>query len=668
MLHFLKSNKTIFLSLLFAVILNYSSTLNNGFMIDDDIFLKGQYQSDYHSDEDFFTKSASQHFSPFYYWVNFTLFKYFENTPYVFHILNILLFYMSGSLFFLLVVQFSRSKSIAFLAALLIFFHPIHYFSVGYKTSNFVFYCAIFMEISLLLAWYAVAKKRTSLLLISMSCLFFVLALLSNEWAALLPFYLFFILYFLKDFKLKKICLLSIPYLLIDALFLFSYVNIAGPKMQLMDRIYTMNIPFFEFSAAFSYFFFHYVGNLIWPRDIVFMMNIIPPVGHLLFWNGLFYIGMISIVILIVFIWGKNLKSLALTWFLIGFILVVPALFSHINMGLVFEPHWLYFSSFGFFLLVATYLDRLRLKIKKVYFAAILSGILLFLFSTTQSFNYFTKTEKRYCQFLLKYYPQNKIALTTLGNIYFSEKQYDQSFQFYNRVIALGDVDRFKELTNIGLIYKELHKNEQAKYYFQKALELNPNFFIAYNNLGTIYEEEGDLIQAEYNYQKTIQLAPHLPEARLNLVNVFIKKEEWPKATHTLEAFELNKISTFYQRKVLIKQAVVASKIGNAQQSSFYVEQLCKGSNSVRMFLELSQEFVALKMYKQAFQILDAALLRFPKSKEIYLYYGVILGNNENWMGAINMWKRGKVIDNKEKKFDEFIAKATFLMQNDTEH
>jgi len=665
MFHLIKSQKIYFLFLFIVVVLNYGTTINNGYMIDDHHFLKGRNQSGYQSNQDFFTKTDNQHFIPFYSGVNFMLFENFRDKPYVFHIINIFLFYVSCLLFFLLIVQLSNSKPIAYLATLLMLLHPVNYFPVGYKTANFVFYSAVFMELSLLLAWYAVQGSKKKIVCILMSYGFFVFALLSNHWAALLPFYLAAMLYFVKKFELRRIVIIILPYLLMDSIFLMLYVKIAGSNMDLIGRINSLDLSLFEYLATFSYIAYGYISNLFLPRNIVFMVNMPKPVEYLLFWNSMFFLWIILSFILITFVWKKSLKSLSLIWFLTGFILVFPALFSHSNMGLVFEPHWLYFSSFGFFLMVAIYLDQVRLKINKVYFGAMICGIIIFLFITTQSFNYFTKTEKRYCEFLLHYYPENRIGLTTLGNIYLNEGKYDEAMQVYNKVIELGDLKQYKELNNIGLIFKNLKKNKEAKYYFQKSLQLNPNFTIAYNNLGTVYKIEGDLAQAEYNFKKAIRLNPKFPEPRLNLINVYIQKKDWQEAQRSLKELDFSKMKPLNQRDILIKLAVVLFKIGNVSQSSDYIEQLYSKFNTIETRLILSQEFSSLNMDVQAMSILDVALFQFPRSKEIYLLYGVILGNNENWESAIEMWEKGKIIDDKEDKFDEYIVKAKLLMQKD---
>jgi len=49
---------------------------------------------------------------------------------------------------------------------------------------------------------------------------------------------------------------------------------------------------------------------------------------------------------------------------------------------------------------------------------------------------------------------------------------------------------------------------EQAKEYYQKAIDLDPDKYEAYTNLGLIYVSEGEYEKAIKCYQKTIKLIP----------------------------------------------------------------------------------------------------------------------------------------------------------------
>ena len=69
-----------------------------------------------------------------------------------------------------------------------------------------------------------------------------------------------------------------------------------------------------------------------------------------------------------------------------------------------------------------------------------------------------------------------------------------------------------------------------------KAIELNPNYAIAYYNRGLAYGEKGDYERAIKDYSKTIDLQPDLAEAYYNRGEAWLHLKEWEKAKSDLTA------------------------------------------------------------------------------------------------------------------------------------
>ncbi len=70
---------------------------------------------------------------------------------------------------------------------------------------------------------------------------------------------------------------------------------------------------------------------------------------------------------------------------------------------------------------------------------------------------------------------------------------------------------------NLGNVYIELKRSEQARAAFQRALDVNAENCAAYNQLGVLARESGDFLAAEANYLACIQRVPEFREAYLNL-------------------------------------------------------------------------------------------------------------------------------------------------------
>ena len=66
--------------------------------------------------------------------------------------------------------------------------------------------------------------------------------------------------------------------------------------------------------------------------------------------------------------------------------------------------------------------------------------------------------------------------------------------------------------------------------YYQKAIELDPVYTVAYNDLGIIYEAKGQPDRAEDNYLKAIKINPNYLSSYSNLALLYEGKRDLQKA------------------------------------------------------------------------------------------------------------------------------------------
>lgn len=70
---------------------------------------------------------------------------------------------------------------------------------------------------------------------------------------------------------------------------------------------------------------------------------------------------------------------------------------------------------------------------------------------------------------------------------------------------------------NLGIVYEQLERYEDAEQAYNFAINSNAHNFDAYTNLGVLYRELGKFKQAESTYLAAIALWPHHYDSRLNL-------------------------------------------------------------------------------------------------------------------------------------------------------
>ena len=74
--------------------------------------------------------------------------------------------------------------------------------------------------------------------------------------------------------------------------------------------------------------------------------------------------------------------------------------------------------------------------------------------------------------------------------------------------------------SNFGMILTDLGKLKEAELLLRKAIELKPDFAVAYSNLGNILSSLGKLKEAELSQRKAIELKPDFAKAYLNLGSI----------------------------------------------------------------------------------------------------------------------------------------------------
>ncbi len=89
--------------------------------------------------------------------------------------------------------------------------------------------------------------------------------------------------------------------------------------------------------------------------------------------------------------------------------------------------------------------------------------------------------------------------------------------------------------TIIGVIYRKRLLLSKAIEAHKTALEIEPDFYKAWNNLGAVYREKGQLDEAERCIRKSLSIAPDYVFAQVALGTVYIDKGIADRAIEILE-------------------------------------------------------------------------------------------------------------------------------------
>ncbi len=127
------------------------------------------------------------------------------------------------------------------------------------------------------------------------------------------------------------------------------------------------------------------------------------------------------------------------------------------------------------------------------------------------------------------------------GDSYQDKGQWDKAIAEYNKAIEL-DPKFSMAYSNRGIAYRRKGQLDQAISDFNKAIEINPRDAKAYYNRGLTYAKgKGQFDQAISDLTKAIELDPKLAEAYLNRGNAYLQKGQFDQAiSDNNKAIEIN--------------------------------------------------------------------------------------------------------------------------------
>jgi tetratricopeptide (TPR) repeat protein len=101
--------------------------------------------------------------------------------------------------------------------------------------------------------------------------------------------------------------------------------------------------------------------------------------------------------------------------------------------------------------------------------------------------------------------------------------KYQEAIDYYDKALEL-DPNYVSALNNKGVALKKQGKYQEAIDYYDKALELDPNYVSALDNKGQVFEEQGKYQEAIAWFDKALKVNPNYEESLTNKVNALNNK------------------------------------------------------------------------------------------------------------------------------------------------
>ena len=130
--------------------------------------------------------------------------------------------------------------------------------------------------------------------------------------------------------------------------------------------------------------------------------------------------------------------------------------------------------------------------------------------------------------------PKNKYVWNNLGLVFLNQRRYDEATAAFQTQIGLNPYDEFA-YNYLGRVYWLQRNYDEAVTAFRKQLEVNPLDKFSHANLGSVYSEWHKYQEAVPELEKAVALTPDSPELQVSLGDAYLNLGQDDKA---LAAFD----------------------------------------------------------------------------------------------------------------------------------
>lgn len=542
----------------------YVNSLSNQFTYDDEFTIVSNYfiKSWNHLPSlfttEYFKYSGELSYRPVVtlsYFIDYTL---WQLNPFGFHLTNLVLHTLNTVLLFFLFMQFFNHRSASFTAALIFCCHPVlseAVNAISYREDLLgatFFIAAFFLYLNVNME----QRRYTPVYFASIVCYLF--SVFSKEMAITLPLFIFLydLIFTEKTNRISKLIHYYPGYIFVSALyFVIRFLILHNPIESHVsypgDSIFVNFLTMSKVLASYIKLFF-FPFNLCADYVMPYSHSLLDPSFIL---SSLLLSSVIIIAYRLYF--SSKIAFFSVVW---PFISLLPVL-NIVPIENIMTERYLYLSIVGFCMVGSTVLTH--------------RNTFRFFDEPYKAHDGCNQTQNkdqgslvRNKRFLL----WNAVAIIVLilALIIFSITTIRRNFIWINQTIlwtstAKTSQNSFKAHNNLGNIYRDAGRLDEAIAELKHALKLYDNYIDAHNNLGVTYRKKGMRIEAISEYQRALRLNPRYPYAHNNLGVLYAKSDlldlaitEFKNAiSNKPDYFDAhNNLGAAYMRKGLYEKAI----------------------------------------------------------------------------------------------------------------
>lgn len=456
-------------------------------------------------------------------------YHFVKNTPWLYHLDNLLLHFLNIILVWLVTKRIFKKRWLALLSSAIFAIHPMGLEAVIWVSarSTLLFTCFYLLALIFYLEYLEKGKQKHYWLVI----LFFLLSLLSKALAVTLPLILLTIDYYRHRPLSKKLFLEKIPLLALSVIFGF-----VATKAR---HVYTeVNQPNYDYSlinkiVVWFYSVGDYLEKLILPNRLSAYYAFPEQINGWLPWNIYLVVAGFLIIcgLLIKFRTNKTLVFLGL-FYLIN---LAPTVQIKIFSNTVMADRYTYLTGLAVIWLITFTCEKIVItnpRYKKIVIIFMICYLVMLGLITANRTEVW-QNNFIFWQRVVDQYPHDSFALSALGGAYYGFKDYNNSLKYLEQAIKINakNSDAFNKL---GTLYAEKMKHIQAIEFYNKAITLNSNKSIYYYNracsIAAIGDQAGALVDYEWAIKTSKPTDEFLDNYYLAMANTKYKLKDYAGA------------------------------------------------------------------------------------------------------------------------------------------
>ena len=276
---------------------------------------------------------------------------------------------------------------------------------------------------------------------------------------------------------------------------------------------------------------------------------------------------------------------------------------------------------------------------------------------------------------LLKEHPNNASLHYAQGLVYMkrrtssdvtyirdSKNLLDEAIKEFVKAVNI-DSNYYQAYNAMGVATLQLGNSSDAKELFETALKINPQFATAYDNLGNIALINGDLTGAEENFMLSLKYNTHNPTTMYHLGQVAVRQKDYNKAltwlNHSLHINPNSAPALTLQGECYLVQGNQAAAI-----NSFKKAITAKPENS-RAYINLANIYQKRSDAEFAMEQLKTVLAINPKYRDAIMRVADLSLETRKYYQALDYYS--KLVDDEQYGNDAIIGLANtyFEMSKD---